>query len=91
MIIVLFYESNKCCTKDGTHGSGFILTEVLSIDYNFKYFKIDAVMLSSCILHIFIEFMYAFRYIKQKFARSGLSVVNISNRKLDNSYYDRKN
>lgn len=87
MIIVHFYESKICCTKDGTYGSGFILTEVLSIDYNFKIY---AVMLSCCILHIFIEFMYAFRYIKQNFARSGLSVVNISNRKLDNLYYDRK-
>lgn len=59
-ILVYHSKSNRGWETNGIYGLGILLTEFLPIDNNFKYLKIDVVMMLYCIIHI------AFRLLIQK-------------------------
>lgn len=52
---------------------GILLTEILSIDYNFKIFKIDVAMLFYCIIHTHVPLKFCMRLNTSKTKRSQLS------------------
>lgn len=66
MILVYFSESNRGWETNVIYGLGILLTEFLPINNNFKYLKIDVVMMLYCIIHIALRLFIRFNRAKIK-------------------------
>lgn len=61
-----FFDIKIGCKKIGIYGLGIFLIEFLLIDNNFKYLKIDVVMLLYCIIYMLLRLYMCLNILKVK-------------------------